>query len=258
MGGIRYPRNWENILQQPVFAENLRIISLGKIRSALINEMMNMYYHVFADVVDKRICLALSGGIDSSILAAFMRLNNMPFTAITLGSGPEHPDIIHAKLLARQFAFEHRVFLPSAAKSGKDVYNDLFLAISSIGFKYAICADAVDEMLGGYWEHINYAKFCKDESKNDTEKMKWTFERFWSRLAVNHLDPMNHYAEKYGIEVILPYLAINDLLRSTIPSQRVCGEHGKVVLRGLGDQLGLPDEIINRPKLGLCDIWKEF
>lgn len=259
MGGIRYPKNWKEILQQPVFAKNLRKISLGEIRSALINKMVHMYYFVLADAIDKRVCLALSGGIDSSVLAVFMLLNNMPFTAITLGSGPGHPDIVHAELLAKRFGFEHRVFFSPTVKE-EDAYNDLFWTVSSIGFRYAICADAVDEMLGGYWEHLNYAKFCQDESKTstDTEKMEWTFEWFWNRLAEKHLDPMNHYAEKYGIDVILPYLAINDVLRSAIPSQRVCDGKGKVILRELGRQLGLPGEIINRPKLGLCDIWKEF
>lgn len=244
--GIIFPRNWEGMIKREVVGRKLQVVTTGELEVELEIAMRKS----LAEFGDKEFCLALSGGLDSSVLAVLLMEKKVEFTAITIAADRNHPDVIFAKKLAEKFKLDHKVCFLGHQRTSRDVYDDLFYVISNFS-RCVICADAVDEMLGGYVIH-------RDASE---EERKNVFENFWQRLIPEHLRPMNYYAAKHNVMVVLPYLAAYSFLRDIDMSQRVGGGQGKIgkiILRQLARKLGVPESIIDRRKYGLCSVWEKF
>lgn len=242
--GIIFPESWEKIVKENKVIGGERVIAVQELKTVLA-EKLKKSLDRFGD---REFCLALSGGLDSSVLTALLIELGISFTAITIASGKDHPDVIYAKELAQKFRLDHKVCILGHRRVSKDVYDDLFYIISSFGFQCAICADTADEMLGGYILHRDIPE----------EKRNIVFENFWQEMIPKHLEPMRHYAKEYDVAVVLPYLAAHNLLRQINMQQRVDNEQGKIILRQLAQKLGVPESIINRRKYGLCSVWEKF
>jgi len=247
MCGITYPEKWEEIIKNSVFNEPAQI-SYGRLKKELIKSLRDS----IRPFKNEGFCVALSGGVDSSVLVALLTTINVEFTAVTIGFGKVHKDIVFAKLMQKTFGFKHKIAVLSGERLSVDAYDDLFREISGFGFKNTICADTVDEILGGYWMHRRPEVLAPDDC---ADKQAWVFEKIWKDLPKLHLQPMNYYAKKHGITVSLPYLGANKILRKVAINQRVDENNGKIILRELARNIRIPDEIIKRPKLGLCSIW---
>lgn len=252
--GIIFPKGWEKIVtENKVVGEEgeLRVITVEELETVLVEKLKQSI-----DRFDGReFCLALSGDIDSFVLAVLLAEQKVKFTAITIAAGRNHQDVIHIKKLARKFKLDyldHKVCILGHRRMTQNIYSDLFYIISSFGFQCAICADAVDEMLGGYILHRDAPE----------EKRIVVFENFWQKLVPEHLELMRYYAKEYNVAVVLPYLAAHDFLRQIAMPQRVNRGQGKVILRQLAGELGVPKSIINRRKYerkyGLCSVWEKF
>jgi asparagine synthetase B (glutamine-hydrolysing) len=251
MNGIIYPNNWLDIINNNKVLAGNNIINTR----TLLTEIRLRLLESIRQFNNKPFCLALSGGIDSSILATVLVRLNCKFTAVTLGSKENHPDVIHAKILQKKLKFDHKLLILPNLRSSIDEYEDLFSAINRFGFHNVICGDTVDEMLGGYWMH-NCVE--KDYVNLNPEIHKFTYEFLWKDLVKYHLEPMTKYAEKMDVQIALPYLGANDLLRNIDISQRSGISGNKIILRELANDLGVPLEIMNREKLGLCSIWSKY
>ncbi|MBT5338601.1 hypothetical protein HN858_04595 [Candidatus Falkowbacteria bacterium] len=243
MAGIIFPRDWQelyhshiNILPQNNSEEHpTNTFELErKIQKALIKASLAMK--------DNPIGLALSGGLDSSILATVLHQLELPFQAITIADDSNHPDVVHAKVLARQLGFSHTVIILQKTND-YDNYWYLFNAFRQTGLHHVVCGDTIDELLGGYYAHT--------QSLSDGT-IKDCFQTIWKNLFTNHLSPLDKYSKEHGISVALPFLELLDFLITIPINQRVYHSKRKVILLELGYRITLPKVILQRKKLGLC------
>jgi hypothetical protein len=77
------------------------------------------------------------------------------------------------------------------------------------------------------------------------------------RLLPDHLEPLNNNSG--NIKVFLPYLdeIMLDLYRIIPLSSKVSAKDRKLIIRDMAIKLGVPNEIINRNKYGMCDAFLE-
>lgn len=257
MSGIIFPKDWREIVKtKKVIKKHLITVSTERLEFEL-KRQLNECLKTFGN---NKFCIALSGGLDSSVLAVLLKNLNIDFIAVTIGYGKNHPDIISAKKVTRRFKINHDVYILKNKKISDDIYDDLFAAISTLGFSHSIHGDTVDEMLGGYWLHKDPNSLEEIYCGTLVEKKrKLIFQDYWRRLILEHLIPLDFYARKHSVVVGLPYLATHKTLRKVEMSQRANNKkEGKIILKKLATKLHIPDEIINRKKLGLCHVWDTF
>ena len=218
-----------------------------------------------------RIFTTLSGGLDSSLCTALIREEMGTHTTIktiTIGSSFEHPDVIHAGLVAEKLKTDHYAFVPtqediSWAKRIKKTHPEIFLCEASdemggIGtlllyyniyiFFAAVPAvivhDGIDELMGGYWEHRKYT---------DPKQRKASFVSLWKKLPRSHLIPLTRKADYFSTSLLFPYLqkSVVDYITAIPLAERTSKTESKILLRRIAEKY-LPPEIIERRKLGLC------
>jgi len=218
-----------------------------------------------------RILMTLSGGLDSSFCLAMIRRRlgpDVPIYTFTIAGSEDHPDFIHAEMVADLFHTRHHAWCPSkeaiedAEARMRSIWPSdpiepgdvaAFLVYKTIadhklihhnGLLSIIAHDGIDELLGGYWDHR------KEQSPEEKAEM---FRYFWGRLENHHLIPLEKKAEHFGIDVYLPYFQEN-LIRfiSKIPlDDRTSKEVSKIPLREIAKAY-LPKKIIERKKYGFC------
>lgn len=122
--------------------------------------------HLMADVP---VALALSGGLDSSIVAAAASRRHSGLQAFTFTLAPEtDPEVTHAALVCRHFGLEHRVARMRPCKVDgwlrqvawhleEPVANvnallsfGLGAIVRAHGFKVILVGEGADELFGGY------------------------------------------------------------------------------------------------------------
>jgi len=197
----------------------------------------------------------LSGGIDSSILLYLFLQDGFEFSIFSMGNSLDHPDIQHSSRLCRELDQTQHILIPgkediTRAKriTGEVNKGDagcyLLLEFASRFVDTIIATDGIDELMGGYWDHL-----CPDGSLNLE-----AFERYQTDLWPKHIEPMISSAGKIGINV--KYLYLEEPFHSVVSEislqERIAGGR-KGLWRDLGRRLGVPQYIINRPKVGFCD-----
>ncbi len=187
--------------------------------------------------------LAFSGGVDSSVLVALAMEENLPFTAVTIASSDLHPDFSHAMLMHQVFNFRLKAIVVNPDQNPENMYNLLFAEIAEVGFGFVVCGDTIDQQLGGYADH-----------EYSIEPRELVFQKYWDRLIPNHLVPLQKAAKANQIEVALPYLAASRFIQTIPINHRATDYDRKIILRSLAEKLGIPPEIITRPKFGLCNV----
>lgn len=220
---------------------------------------------------DGRIFMTLSGGIDSSLCLALTRDElgqQARIHTFTIGLRADHPDIVHARMVAKAFNTIHHEYIPEAmdiaeAIQAKEDNPELFIAdggikmgglgvfllyqyISKMAPSFAvICHDGIDELLGGYWAH-RQTQTKQAQAKN--------FQKFWGELQDKHLIPLTRKATYFDLAPIFPYLQKRVVSYITaIPlEERTSKAESKMPLRRIAAKY-LPPEIITRRKLGFCD-----
>lgn len=268
MGKNFYSRNLGTSL--PVLhkwsLEGLGLILLDAFRTSATESMLCNGGRVF---------VALSGGLDSSYCVATLRNrlgDDCPIDTFTVGSSEQHPDVVHARMVAKLFHTEHHCLIPDEKRlrrvdNAKTPHPELFFGDKKRGGygvfllmqmvrEYAeeigltnspaiITHDGIDELLGGYWEHR------KHETRFETE---YAFETLWSELPKRHLIPLKKKADFCGVIPLHPYLhkSVVEYISYIPIGERTSREESKIPLRRLAERV-LPPEIISRRKLGFCD-----
>jgi len=214
---------------------------------------------------DGRIFTTLSGGLDSTIALAFLR-KNFPGATIetfTMGGDENHPDLQHARLAAKKFNSTHHEFIPSpdeiqgALDEFKKAFPDvdimrhhgsldvfmLYQYLEKSRPRTVIVHDGIDELMGGYWGH---------RKEIEPIKKAEAFTNFWQRLVPDHLEPLARTANHFNIKLLFPYLDSRIISAiSQIPlDERTTKALSKIPLRNIAQELGVPQEIIDRPKRG--------
>ena len=191
--------------------------------------------------------LALSGGIDSSLMLYFMtKIYGKDVNTFTIVLNGDHPDYIYSKMISEHFGVKWVAHIPTKLLDqqeddcpGDEIVREFFEFVKSKGVDKIICCDRIDEYMCGYYAHQN----------NPTEE---TYFDFLRQLQENHLEPLNKNSG--DIEIYLPYL--NNrliLLLCQIPlSEKMDYYHRKKMMVEMAKGK-MPDEIIQRPKYGFCD-----
>jgi len=234
-----------------------------------LQEVLNTVFKEYGEraikINDGKIFTTFSGGLDSTVALAFLRKNfpDATIETFTMGGDENHPDVQHARLAVQKFKSIHHEFIPSPdeiqgaffefKKAFPDV--DIMLHHGSLDvfmlYQYikeahpqtVIVHDGIDELMGGYWGH-----------RKEIEPIKKVeaFAHFWQRLVPDHLEPLTKEANYFNIKLLFPYLDSRIVSAiSQIPlDERTTKALSKIPLRNIARELGVPQEIIDRPKRG--------
>jgi len=231
---IIYPNYWDEVGQE---------ITIESVESAIV------------DVLEDIDCnyLAFSGGIDSTLMLYFMLQKYDIVNAFTIGSSKDHPDIVHAKLVAdRLNTDELRVnlycYIPTLEYATENIKLDDFAGDNAVRMLYnfvsrythnIIACDGVDEFVCGYYDHQ------KDPSEI-------TYYDYIRRLQREQLQPLNNNSG--NVKVYLPYIddRITCLLSKIPISDKVDECSRKKTMLALSNGR-VPNEVLLRRKYGFCD-----
>ncbi|PJA45264.1 hypothetical protein CO174_04130 [Candidatus Uhrbacteria bacterium CG_4_9_14_3_um_filter_50_9] len=212
--------------------------------------------HICQERNNGLIPLCLSGGLDSTTsLGLLTRL--VPKDSIhtfTICQGPEHADGVFSRLAAEHFGVRHTLLMPTQeqiqqmqlelpkASLGAIATRLLYHHLSEVGVHGVIAHDGIDELLGGYWLHRVTPEVA--------------FPDYWHRLEPEHLAVLLLIAKETGIEPVFPYLQwdVVEVITSIPFNQRTSRECSKMPLREIAREVGVPATIIERQKIGLCDV----
>lgn len=259
------PNGWKSVIGMPILRKLKRGWTLETFESILNRSILTCIEYALTQN-NGIIYTTLSGGLDSSLCLAkiFWLSRNLgcEIVTVSIGRTPESPDLVHARLVAKNFYTEHHEYIPSEKEicnakcaintlwpDEKAELGDIAVFLTCQYFSrfqpesnVVIIHDGIDELLGGYWDH------------RDTDEQETVFTDYWERLASEHLLPLERKAKRFGIEVVFPYLQrslVNYI--SKIPlNERTGIEESKIPLRTIARKY-LPSEITNRKKSGFCD-----
>lgn len=194
-------------------------------------------------------CLALSGGMDSSLTLYYLSKIHVDIFAFTIGFSDSHPDVRYAELVASKFSnVEHRIYIPTPVEiMDESHYKDqdgdhavrLFYKFVSKYTKDIISCDGIDEYMCGYYTH-------------QEDPGQGAYYRHLRELQKCHLEPLNRNSK--GVNVHLPYID-NKLIHllSQVPiSEKVDRYNRKKLITQLAKGK-IPQEVIDRRKYGFCD-----
>ncbi|WP_287589041.1 asparagine synthase-related protein [Candidatus Borrarchaeum sp.] len=216
----------------------------------VFNEVIQDYY---ADA------FLLSGGLDTSIVAALVSRYFKPITLSVGFSDSDAPDLYYAKIVADRFSFQNFVklfTLEEAAEAAEyviktlrtfdpmEIRNDITIYIGlkylkEFGVKSVLTGDGGDELFAGY-------SFMFELEPCDVDKWITEGVERWSFSA-------KPIGESLGLRVFQPILdeRIIDLALK-IPAELKIAErkgitHGKYILRKAFEEILSPD-VVWRPK----------
>ncbi len=206
--------------------------------------------------------LLLSGGIDSSLLAAALLRNKIKFNSLVIGN-EKSKDIIAAQEVANSLdlSLEIKKFdvtdlekiiplliytLESTDEKKINIGFPLFLAsnyLKAKGYNVAFAGQGADEIFGGYERHEIKIK----EQPNNIQKALW--EDIVNSPTVN-LERDDAVSMVNTVELRLPYLnrRFIEFSMQIPPSYKIKAPIRKFILRKIGKEIGLSEKIIKKPK----------
>lgn len=236
---------------------------------------------------DVEVGIALSGGLDSSLIAVLCKEIKSNIKTFTISNRRDSKDIYYAKLMAERYGFNHTEIIIKDIPNISDlnylldgVLNaDLSGTFDNIGdlavflfykevskhVKVILSGDGSDELFGGYWMHKWTLGF------KDKLKLRCNDKNFSNRLDTMFPEN-NEQCRKRNVFNILYQSALPNYHLWTL--DRCSMRHGvearvpyldinvvrsvkkkkfgKKLIREIGSKY-LPEEIINRSKEGFCD-----
>lgn len=210
-------------------------------------DMLELVYHAVESRINAHpglLGLMLSGGIDSSIIAAVASDLNANMQLYTINNGDDHP---YAHMMAYHLGKD--IIDLSYNIGDEDYFKSCFKAnetpidlgsvvpnqamFSCIPTEVILSGDGPDEMLGGYRRIDDY-----DSQISDTLQ----------ELTYYHLPRLDRACRRYGKTLLSPYCSI-DIVKFALRLPFAERTHKKVMKDVFGHLL--PQGIIDRPKLPL-------
>ena len=213
----------------------------GHVEKLLLENVKNQL------AVDVPAALMMSGGIDSTLLAAFATQTGHPIPAFTLAYPGGKAEADNAALVARQYSLPHEVHPVTYAGIQKSILEDIrhfeepYTTLEVLtrasnfaqnnGTKIIISGNGADELFGGYPHRMRYAQwsllqkfrfldaFLPASELSISKKLKkvWqlpTFEDFY-----RHGQGAMHRAEFFDLTQKLPLKPMMDLPADGSPDE---------------------------------------
>jgi asparagine synthase (glutamine-hydrolysing) len=229
---------------------------LEKIRNA-ISEMVSA----------KKIGIAFSGGVDSSVVAKICSDMNYDITLLTIGFAGSH-DIEFSKQVNEILKLPHKILeidpkefnkisanIKSKIKTDNLSWNENSIAFyhvaklaKSLDLDVVVTANGIDELFCGY---NAYRDAIKEGQKKVLELMDSKLEN-----ELNMMRAINEICSEFGVKIVQPLLSddfikyaksvpISDKIRDESDLQR------KHIIRKLALQIGVPEISANKRKKAL-------
>jgi len=218
-------------------------------------------------VAEKKIGVAYSGGVDSTLISKVYKDMNYDVTLLTIGFSESH-DILFAKEVNEQLGYPHRILeiepetFPSISSGIHDKiktdnlsWNENCIAFyyvsklaKSLGISTVVTANGIDELFCGY--NAYREAFSGGESKiNEVMEAKLDNE-------LKMMKAVNMIASEFGVQILQPLLSPDFIgYAKTVPiSEKIADSedlYRKHMIRKLASQVGVPEVSCNKPKKAL-------
>ncbi len=218
-------------------------------------------------ITDKKIGIAFSGGVDSTVISKICNDLDYDITLLTIGFPGSH-DILFANNVNDYLNYSHKIleiddisFDDIASKIRKKIKtNDLswnenciaFYYIAklaqSLGIKTVVTANGIDELFCGY----NAYKEAIEIGENEVLKlMNLKLEN-----ELKMMKAINDVTTEFGVQIVQPLLSEKFIkYAKTIPiSEKIIGKDDllrKHIIRKLASEIGVPDISVNKRKKAL-------
>jgi len=227
-----------------------------------LNQMNSILTELFVEYarVYRAPGILLSGGIDSSMISYFVSSNFKEYTILSMGTektkDKKYIDImsdylkkpyIWIDITEQNLATDITVIKQLLKNEGVEInimqvslaagYFTIFKKAQELGITHIFTGQGPDILLGGYHKYESVTNI-NEEIKKDLPLLEIDKKRDGAM------------AKHFGITLINPYLenTFIDFALAIPQEYLVQGREKKLILRELGKKVGLPAEIVNRPK----------
>jgi len=218
-------------------------------------------------ITEKRIGIAFSGGVDSSLLAKLCSDLGYDITLLTIGFSDSH-DIIFAKEINNIFKFPHKVLeidpvsfkQVSSNIKNKIKTNDLSWNENCIAFYYVskladsinlntvVTANGIDELFCGYNAYREAIKI------GETKVLELMNSKIDNELKM--MKAVNLIGSEFGVKFLQPMLSLDfiEYAKTIKISEKITGEDDllrKHIVRELAEKVEVPTLAVNKRKKAL-------
>jgi asparagine synthase (glutamine-hydrolysing) len=230
----------------------------------LLTEIQNA---VKESITEKKIGIAFSGGVDSTLVSKICKDLEFDITLLTIGF-PDSHDIAFAKDVNEILNFTHEIskidhdsFNEIASKINKKIntdnlsWNENCIAFyyvaklaNSLGIKNVVTANGIDELFCGY---NAYREAIEEGEDKVTELMNSKLENEQKMMQA-----VNEVTSEFGVRIIQPLLSKNfiEYAKSIPVSEKITGKDDlmrKHIIRKLAAKIGVPEMSANKRKKAL-------
>jgi len=230
----------------------------------LLTEIQNA---VKESITEKRIGIAFSGGVDSTLVSKICKELEFDITLLTIGFPGSH-DIAFAKDVNEILNFTHEIskidhdsFNEIASKINKKIntdnlsWNENCIAFyyvaklaNSLGIKNVVTANGIDELFCGY---NAYREAIEEGEDKVIELMNLKLENEQKMMQA-----VNQVTSEFGVRIIQPLLSKNfiEYAKSIPVSEKITGKDDlmrKHIIRKLAAKIGVPEISANKRKKAL-------
>jgi len=216
---------------------------------------------------DKKIAIAFSGGVDSSLLANLCTCLGYDVTLLTIGFADSH-DIQFSNEISHLFGYKHeiekissKIFPEIAEQIKKTIKTDnlswnenciAFYFISKLakrhGFDEVLTANGIDELFCGYNAYRDVIKHGRDSVMNLMESK--------IENELNMMNAVNIIASEFDVKILQPFLSKEFVtFAKKIPiEEKIHGPDDlmrKHIVRDLALKIGVPKEAAFKRKKAL-------
>ena len=230
-----------------------------------LHEKMNESIQKTID--DKKIGIAFSGGVDSSLLAKLCTDLGYDVTLLTMGFADSH-DILFSKEISHLFGYEHKIekisskIFPEIAEQIKKTiktdnlsWNENCIAFHFVsklakrcGIGIVLTANGIDELFCGYNAYRDAIKHGNDSVMNLMESK--------IENELNMMKAVNIITSEFGVKILQPFLSKEFVnFAKKIPvEEKIHGPDDlmrKHIVRDLALKIGVPKEAAFKRKKAL-------
>ena len=230
----------------------------------LLSEIQNA---IRETISDKKIGIAFSGGVDSTLVSKICNDLGFDITLLTIGFPNSH-DILFAKDVNKHLNYKHEIleidedfFDEIASKISKKIKTDnlswnenciAFYHIAklaqSLGITTVVTANGIDELFCGY---NAYREAIEVGEENVLQLMDSKLEN-----ELKMMKAVNEVTSELSVKIIQPLLDEQFIkVAKTIPiSEKISGKYDlirKHIIRKLASEIGVPDISVKKRKKAL-------